>query len=35
MAKFFLKYRLKRLALKITLRAVRTSIERLRVLNAA
>ena len=35
MAKFLLKYRIKKLALKISLRAFKTSIERLRGLNAA
>lgn len=35
MAKFLLKYRLKKLALKISLRAFRNSLDRLRVLNAA
>lgn len=35
MSKLFLKYRLKRLALKISLRAFKVSIERVRVLNAA
>ena len=35
MAKFLLKYRLKRLALKLSLRAFKVSLDRIRVLNAA